>query len=225
MASPIATNDQAEAAVSAQLNSLAADNGPVKLAKSPFLGVFLAADAPAAIALTDSGRELPLFYYEVALTIRKDEYVDPQSRQQRETLLLSAEQHFLQNVNSDERQLVRVSGPELGVNCHGWVFLDGRIGVKDEHIASVLRDNGYQSVDQPAVGDLAIYQEDEKVIHSGVVVSSDGSPQVESKWGPFSVFRHAADGYFRGVCGFWRSPRPGHSLRLQTRAAANAVGK
>jgi len=219
----IATENFSEAGLSIPLNRSAEGSGSKKLTKTPGVGFFLAADVKSVVAITDAGREIPLFHYEYAITLPADEQVDPASETQRAELLRAAEQQFLQNVKCAEQQLERLVGPTLAANCHGWIFFGGRIGIKDEYIDQILQDNGYRMIDQPMQGDVAIYRDGAMIVHSGLVVTApDCPPQVESKWGPFSVFRHAANDYHRGTCQFYRSSRPSHALLLRPTAVSPA---
>jgi len=192
-------------------------NGSIESVTPPLRGFFLTADEKAAVAVTDSGRQVPLFRYELAVSLGPGQEIDAASYEQQIALLRFSEQQFLQNAHGDSQQLVRVADPSLSTNSHGWVFLSGRIGIKDEHIAQLLIDNGYQPAGSPQPGDVAIYREGSTIVHSGLVVNGEGNgPLVDSKWGPFSVFRHPADKYYRGDCTFYRSRRQGHMLAVHT---------
>jgi hypothetical protein len=210
------SKNELEAHLAVSLGRSAEHDEPKNLARKPVVGFFLAADVTAAVALTDAGREIPLFNYEVGFTVPAHERVDFTSQEQRTALLRSSEQHFFQNVNCDGERMSRLLAPSLSTNCHGWVFLGGRIGIKDEHVRSILHDNHYEAVERPQSGDLAIYRDEDKIVHSGIVIGQSGGViEIESKWGPFSVFRHAADRYYHGTCHFFRSPRQGHSLTVR----------
>jgi hypothetical protein len=205
-----------ETSLLASFNRSTWGDEPRKMTEPPIVTFFLTTDVKTAVAVTDINREIPLFHYEVGFRLPSDEPFDPAGEKQRDALLRFAEGHFLQNVKRDERQLERLFGPSLGTNCHGWTFLSGHVGIKGEHVDRILDDNHYVRAIQPQPGDVAIYREGAQLIHSGVVVNGrNGSLEVESKWGPFSVFRHAPDYYFRGECSFWRTSRSSHALALR----------
>lgn len=79
-------------------------------------------------------------------------------------------------------------GPSARYNCHGLTFAARRTGISDPaQIARILRDDGYEKLSfgtAPSPGDIAIYQEDGDIIHSGLVVELRGdTPRVLGKWG------------------------------------------
>lgn len=106
-------------------------------------------------------------------------------------------------------------------NCHGWVFAGGCYWVPTECIDSILRDNGYDRIDEPRPGDLIVYRDDDgRPFHTGVVkaVGNDGFVLVESKWGQQDVFLHTPhDGAFGDDFEYWRAERAGHTLLLDAR--------
>jgi hypothetical protein len=78
-----------------------------------------------------------------------------------------------------------------------------------------LREHAYEQVHDVRSGDLAIYTAEGRMVHSGFVRLTVPGHEilVESKWGPFGVFLHAAEAH-PGQCSFYRSARRGDSLRI-----------
>lgn len=100
-------------------------------------------------------------------------------------------------------------------NCHGWVFTGGKFNVGGRLVDTILTDNGYSPAPTPAVGDLCVYRDGERVLHSAVVraVLADGTVLVEGKWGRMGVYLHAANESCYGTeFVFYRSARTGHLL-------------
>lgn len=125
----------------------------------------------------------------------------------------------------DERQVdaviqwsdkwIRRGPPTDHSNCHGWVFTGGQFNLSGEQVDAILTENGYEKVDKPQAGDVAVYRADTLLRHTGVVqaVLPDGTVLVESKWGWTGVFLHAAgDSPYGREYEFRRSPRAGHLL-------------
>ena len=157
-------------------------------------------------ALTDRGRLIPLFHFEMS--------TPPETV---EAAVLAAADY--------QHKVIRLVGPSNACNCHGWVFTGGKYGIRNPDVPTILADNEYAIVQAPREGDLAIYQNGEQFTHSGRVrlTQSGGSVLVESKWGPFGVFLHAPDAQpFSGVCTFYRSARTGHALSLRSAAQTEA---
>src|SRR5262245_52480384 len=88
-------------------------------------------------AVTDAGRDIPLFNYELILVPEAPEQNFNPQQYQRE-FLLTLEQQYLASINRDVRKLVRVAEPLPSSNCHGWVFTGGRFGIQDAHVATIL---------------------------------------------------------------------------------------
>lgn len=174
-------------------------------------------DIPSVQAVTDTGRPIPLFRYEVSYILQPGQQFDPHDAAQRQRAFRMSEEQFLTNTKQDVAKLTRVFDPHLASNCHGWVFTGGRFGIKDEHVAGILADQGYSLVNDPVEGDLAVYFVDGVVEHTGFVRQNvAGVIFIESKWGPFGVFRHPPEAYaFKGTCAFYRTARPHHALQLQ----------
>jgi hypothetical protein len=101
-------------------------------------------------------------------------------------------------------------------NCHGWVFAGGRYNLGGRFVDTILADNGYTEVSDPAVGDVCVYRGAVgEVSHTGLVraVLADGTVLVESKWGRLGVYLHAAGESCYGTAfTFHHSDRGGHTL-------------
>jgi hypothetical protein len=113
--------------------------------------------------------------------------------------------------------LIPTAAPDLGYNCHGWVFAAGKHWVLSRDVDAILEDNGYGEVSDPQPGDVVIYRHPNsgQVWHSGVLrVAEGGLMLVESKWGPLGRYLHRPEGQFFGNhFNYYRSPRQGHTLR------------
>jgi hypothetical protein len=151
---------------------------------------------------TDKGREIKLLR-RTNPTERDQEFRVRQSR-------------LLRRIQLTERVIALADGPPLS-NCHGWVFTGGAYWLASGEVAAILQDNGYRPVLQPQRGDVAVYRQEEEIIHTGVVrAAGDGGPVlVESKWGDLGVFIHLPDEhpYGDGRPTYYRSSRAGHLLR------------
>jgi hypothetical protein len=159
----------------------------------------------ATQAITDKGRAVSLFHFKMYST---DGDVE----------------RFMQGTEKDRSQVIRLQEPNPASNCHGWVFTNGRYGIRDTDVAAILSDNGYVAVDEPREGDVAVYANADKITHSGLVRMADRHAPVliESKWGPFGVYLHATAAQpFSGICKFYRSPRPSHALELEAAGSAS----
>ncbi len=100
-------------------------------------------------------------------------------------------------------------------NCHGWVFTGGKFLLSPDDVEQILKDNGYQAVQEPRVGDLVVYRQVGLVAHTAVVrYVTEGQPViVEGKWGAMGVFLHPAEESCYGTeYTFHRSVRAGHLL-------------
>lgn len=114
--------------------------------------------------------------------------------------------------------LIRTAEMESNHNCHGWIFTGGRYWVRNEHVDSILSDNGYQKVEKPRAGDLIIYRGDDGkvMLHSGLVrLVDDQMVLVESKWGVMGRYIHPpAEQPYALTWTYYRSPRQGHLLSI-----------
>jgi hypothetical protein len=114
-------------------------------------------------------------------------------------------------------RVIQVAPADWTYNCHGWVLSDGRYLIPDESVELVLRDNGYQRVEQPRAGDLVVYRDERgSICHTAVVraVGESGWVLLESKWAWMGRYLHQPDATPFGqqwTC--YRSPRAGHLLR------------
>jgi hypothetical protein len=154
---------------------------------------------PALLAVTDAGRELPLCAYD-----------DSPSFDQQELSVINLQQY--------QHQIIRIAEPSPRSNCHGWVYLGGQYAVRSRDVDTILSDNGYAVVKQPAAGDLAIYRNPTgDITHSAVVrmVREDGMAFCESKWGPLGVYLHpVAVQPYGPDYHYYRSERTGHLVTV-----------
>ena len=180
--------------------------------------IFATAVQPNVKAITDKGREVPLFCYEALALPTNGQVLAISTNEERRVFFRRAEQHFLTNTRQQVSELHRIAEPHPVGNCHGWVFACGRFGIESADMAAILADNGYVAVDGARDGDLALYRKGNEIIHSGSMcaVESNGQLLVESKWGPFGVFRHAVNEHpFGGRCTFYRTERGGHTMEIR----------
>lgn len=164
------------------------------------------ADVPVLTtqAVTDKGRGIGLFHFKMHSTAEDI-------------------QGFIEQNEREHVQLIRLLAANPASNCHGWVFVGGRYGVRDPEVSLILADHDYVEVTQPGEGDLAIYRRDEQICHSGLVrlLHKQAPVLVESKWGPLGVYLHAVAAHpFGGECRFYRSARSGHTLAARPAASA-----
>lgn len=121
-----------------------------------------------------------------------------------------------------EGRAILAGGAEALSNCHGWVFTGGRYAIAAENVDAILRDNGYERVEEPGLHDLIVYRDAAgRPVHTGVVkaVGADGFILVESKWGALRVFWHTPDDQgYSARFDYWRSDRGGHLLEIVRRA-------
>ncbi len=172
--------------------------------------VFAIKHCPGYLAVTDRGRQIPLFQYETLVLPVNGQQLMLNTDAERREFVATAERRFLSNTMPDASQMVRLIEPNPSANCHGWVFLEGRFGIEGSHVPSILEDHDYVVAEEPRAGDLAIYERRGVLVHSGIVGERDGGGriQVESKWGPFGVYLHGPAGHpFDGACKFYRSQR------------------
>ena len=156
-------------------------------------------DASYPLAVTDAGRKIELFQFDVA-----------EAPQTLADILI--EQEAL------TQKVIRVAGPDAACNCHGWVFTGGRYGVATEDVDAILADNSYRIVEEAREGDIIIYRDElGRVRHSGLVrfVGTDGLVLVESKWGSLGIYLHTPkEQPYGGFFAFYHSSRPSHELSL-----------
>jgi hypothetical protein len=128
--------------------------------------------------------------------------------------LSSTEQKLLQGVHEND-QLIRRGPASDRTNCHGWVFTGGRFILSPDDVELILKENGYEEVQEPHTGDLVIYRRAGVVAHSGLIrYITEGQPVlIESKWGALGTFLHPANKSIYGnEFTFYRSHRNGHLL-------------
>jgi hypothetical protein len=116
-------------------------------------------------------------------------------------------------------KLVRTAPPERGTNCHGWIFCAGHFCVHNADVEQILRENDYEMVSRPRPGDLIVYRDEAGgVLHTGIVRAVlEGVAIIESKWGILGRYLHApANQVYSPRWEFYRSPREGHLLEIET---------
>jgi hypothetical protein len=162
---------------------------------------------PNAVAVTDSGHELPLFQFDVST----------------DGVLTDAE-----TLGGDiGDKVILVESSESTANCHGWVFTDGHYMIPSQWVDTILKDNGYEVVAEPQVDDLIIYRNSEGVpVHTGVVKATgkDHFVLIESKWGGMPTYLHLpSDQVYSSIFSYYRSPRAGHLVHIAARQGTAAV--
>lgn len=181
------------------------------------LTFFATATLPGIEAVTDAERVIPLLRYDAVAVLAAGQQLVFHSDRERRDFLARMEQKFLANTNQSVKDLVQVTEPDLRSNCHGWIFTGGRFVVHDAQIPSILADNGYHAVEEPVEGDLSVFARNGNVKHSGIVRrSADNALFIESKWGPFSVYRHSLEAHpYPRECTFYRGLRNSHLLKIR----------
>jgi hypothetical protein len=194
-------------------------NGDVGSTKPPVPpAVFAIKPCPGYVAVTDRGRQIPLFQYETLALPVNGQQLALNTEAERREFVAVAERRFLSNTVQDASQVVRLIETNPNANCHGWVFLEGRFGLESAYVPSILEDQGYFVVQEPRAGDLVTFEARGELIHSGIIGERDreGRLLIESKWGPFGVYRHGpADQPFPGAIKFYRSERSGRTLMVR----------
>ncbi|MFM2093431.1 MAG: hypothetical protein RIS70_555 [Planctomycetota bacterium] len=150
------------------------------------------------MVVTDKGNRLPLFGWNV-------------SDEDFHSFSTVTEKNFQSNFQSIRRE---TSDEES--NCHGWVFTEGKYLLFGEQVEEILRENGYQVVAKPAVGDVIIYRSHTgAILHSGLVQSVFGNGEVliESKWGISARYLHLPkDQPYGELFQYYHSERGKHSV-------------
>jgi hypothetical protein len=121
-------------------------------------------------------------------------------------------------------KVVQVAAPDMGTNCHGWVFAGGRCGLSETAVAALLEDNGYSPVQSPLPGDVIVYRDEAgEIVHSGRVQSVKADQVlVESKWGAGGRYLHGPeDQCYSPSFAYYRSSRPTHEARIVQRSVAS----
>jgi hypothetical protein len=127
---------------------------------------------------------------------------------------LEKDRQVVRDLGFAER-VIRIEPPSDLSNCHGWVFTGGKYWLSDEDVEHILKENSYQPVAQPDVGDLVVYRRRGVIEHSGVVrvAGAERAVLIESKWGSIGVYLHAVDACNYGKeFTFYRSNRGTHLL-------------
>jgi hypothetical protein len=156
-------------------------------------------DLAGVNAVTDRGRPVPL---------QGPEVIDADKTAR-------GEAHW-RKTSGAAYQLIQTGPSDPAVNCHGWVFAAGQGVIRGAHVETILADNGYAEIPQPAPGDVIVYRDESSVLHTGVVrgLGENGRVLVESKWGFLGTYIHLADETSYGYAyKFYRSPRNGHLLK------------
>jgi hypothetical protein len=155
---------------------------------------------PARLARTDAGASVPLFEASSSSVA---------ANQDEEARYLKGQQLAA--------KLIQTARPDVRYNCHGWVFADGRYWVRGNTVETILKDNGYQAVERPRAGDVAVFRNQlGEVTHTGLVRAGDrrGAVLIESKWGRFGRYVHGPEehGYRGHALTYYRTTRPNHLL-------------
>src|SRR5262245_9685881 len=102
----------------AALSSATAADVPFDLPSAFFVLVL----EPSLKAMTDAGRDIPLFRYDALVLPPQpgQRAFNPQA--DRQALLRLHEQRHLSSVRQGNGPLVRLADPHPACNCHGWVF-------------------------------------------------------------------------------------------------------
>lgn len=128
--------------------------------------------------------------------------------------LVASEERLLRSTNLGD-SVIRRGTPGDETNCHGWVFTGGKFILGPDDVELILKENGYEEVQQPQVGDVIVYRSSGTIAHTAIVrYVTEGQPVlVEGKWGNLGVYLHAADKSTYGTeFTFHRSTRTGHLL-------------
>ncbi|MDZ4821116.1 MAG: hypothetical protein SGJ20_19295 [Planctomycetota bacterium] len=176
---------------------------------------FLLADNHDQMAVTDSGKSIPLHCYELILVPSDNNPMEFNSTQELPGIVVLLEEVCLANLKRPSSFFVRLEPAMPGCNCHGWTFAEGQHCIHDKDVPQILQDNGYRQVTEPMSGDLAVCYNDNVIIHSGLVRSVRNGEviRIESKWGPFGVFLHHPQAYPHPWT-YYRSERRGHRLEI-----------
>lgn len=158
-------------------------------------------EVPGQVLVTDRGRVLPVFCWEVEDQVFED------------FAALSAAR-----LRDSHQAIILRAPPDKWANCHGWVFTGGAYLMRGREVAKLLADNGYQVVDHPTVNDVVVYRGGKgTILHTGLVrgVLDDGTVLVESKWGLEGRYLHRPeDQPYSPQFSYYRSPRVGHLATL-----------
>jgi hypothetical protein len=155
-------------------------------------------------AVTDTGRRIPLFRWEVS---------DGDFRRFR--------QHEGTRLSMFGKAAIPRSPSDRHSNCHGWVFSNSRFLLQGRDIEWILSDNGYTPTRSPDPEDVVVYRDrDGVIVHTGVVrgVLDDGTIMIESKFGLDGVFLHEPQSQpYATDYVFYHTDRPGHAITIEDR--------
>ena len=183
-----------------QLNALTAVPQEAVLDAKEFVTPDLEVDK-AVWATTDLGAKIPLF--------------KPRDGSE-DSLALDGDQGLPQDNTPLPYRAVRLTEPDGSTNCVGWVFADAQRRVLCRYVQQILDDNGYQEVEIPRPGDVAIYRDiHTEIVHVARVTAllHGNRPLIESKWGCHGVFLHLPEGTPYGAsCHFYHTGRSNHVL-------------
>jgi RHS repeat-associated protein len=59
--------------------------------------------------------------------------------------------------------------PEMKCDCHGLSFADGKYWINDDQIPGLMKGDSYAETTTPQIGDIGLYYEGKKVVHSVTV--------------------------------------------------------
>jgi hypothetical protein len=199
------------------------------------LGSVVAYDVEDQQYLTESWHELEATVYQSDMYVVHDirvttdrgtpiplqSPVSPRSKEEAET----SEIAFLDRTPLKNYFIHRQAANDHS-NCHGWVFTAGKYCLGGSQVEAILQDNGYYQVDDPVVGDLAIYRNHLGICHTALVrYVTKGMPVlVEGKWGTLGIYLHPVDQTPYGTnFSYYRSPRDGHRLRGLGEGLSNPI--
>jgi len=152
------------------------------------------------VGRTDQGRLLTLY--------RFDDTTDATSRLQSARDLTDS----LRGV------AIRRDTTDVHSNCHGTVFTGGHYALNETEVKIILKDNGYEEVEEPTPNDVVTYtKSDNHLVHTAVVkaVLDDGTVLVEGKWGSQGTYLHEINEQpYSHDWHFYRSPRHGHEIEI-----------
>src|SRR5262245_25041389 len=169
---------------------------------------------PGNSAVTDQGHDLTLWRADIDVNA--------------ETRLADAARRELSRDGLTGRAIQRAPADRFS-NCHGWVFTGGQFLIPDHVVDSILSENGYAAVEQPAAGDLVIYRDERgAAVHSATVwaIGEDGRALLESKWAWMGRFIHVPDNTPYGQkWQYYHSSRSGHFLKGDRESLSNMANQ
>jgi hypothetical protein len=156
---------------------------------------------PAQMAASDAGAPVALFHVQAGV----------------EAVPVKVEERYLGDLRL-QAKVIQTGPSDVAYNCHGWVFADGHYWVRSRFVETILKDNGYQAVEQPKAGDVAVFRNHlGEVTHSGLVRASgkDGNVLLESKWGRYGRYVHTPEDhcYRADKVTYYHTTRGSHLLK------------